>query len=166
MSSGLHKIIWIVVAVGIIFGGVAFVRSTQDSHNQRRATKAGYSRAEAMLGEDRFVFRVTETPEQKQLGLGATTKLGGQEGMLFPVEPHENPYGMWMKGMRFPIDIVWLDGAGVVIHIAEEVQPATYPEVFANPGGTVARTVLEVPSGTLRRTGVKLGDTIHVQKIR
>ena len=61
-----------------------------------------------------------------------------------------------MMGMKFPLDIVFLDAANRVV--------ATYEQLA--PGGRTrwhrgARTALELPAGTLAATGTLAGDVIE-----
>ena len=45
-------------------------------------------------------------------------------------------YGIWMKDMLFPIDIISLDDHFSIVHIEHNVSPATYPNVFYSPSST------------------------------
>jgi len=60
----------------------------------------------------------------------------------------ENPgiHGIWMKDMKFPIDIIWLDKDMSVISKELNVSPDTYPQVFYP--SREAYYVLEVKAGT------------------
>jgi uncharacterized membrane protein (UPF0127 family) len=58
--------------------------------------------------------------------------------------------------MRFAIDAVFLDQAGRVVRAAERLRPWT-PVAWARGG----RDVLELPAGTIARTGTQAGAVIH-----
>jgi uncharacterized protein len=45
--------------------------------------------------------------------------------MLFVFE-NEAEHIFWMKDMRFPIDIIWLDSNKTIIHIEHNVQPCSF----------------------------------------
>ena len=62
-------------------------------------------------------------------------------------------------GMRFPIDVLFLDRDGRVVRTAETMPPYRL-RVAARP----ARDVLEVPAGTLAATGTKVGDQILINR--
>ena len=64
-----------------------------------------------------------------------------------------------MKDMRFPIDIIFADNAGVITMIYHSVLPETYPEVFYPK--QLARYVLEVPGGYARKQGIVEGAKIQ-----
>lgn len=77
-------------------------------------------------------------------GLSNREYLSYNEAMLF-VFPDAGMHGIWMKEMRFPIDIIWLDEQQMVITIESNVSPDSYPTVF-NPV-TPAKYVVEVNAG-------------------
>jgi hypothetical protein len=60
--------------------------------------------------------------------------------------------------MRFPIDVVYLDPAGTVVHL----EPALRPWRIA-PVRLQAASVLELPQNTVTSTGTALGDRIEIR---
>jgi uncharacterized membrane protein (UPF0127 family) len=68
---------------------------------------------------------------------------------------------MWMKNCRVALDLVWLDAAHRVVHVAERQPPC--PEQGPCPVVEPMRAalfVLEFAAGTTRREGLKVGDTV------
>lgn len=62
-----------------------------------------------------------------------------------------NAIHMW--GVRFPLDVVYLDAGGRVLKVLESLRP------WAAPGRVSdGRYVLEVPVGTIEATGTTVGD--------
>jgi uncharacterized membrane protein (UPF0127 family) len=59
--------------------------------------------------------------------------------------------------MRFPIDVVYLDGDKVVIHLEENLKPWRLASVRLH-----ATSVLELPDGTLSTTQTVVGDEIEI----
>lgn len=104
-----------------------------------------------------------EGPEQS-LGLGQRDGLMPGTGMLFQF-PEARGRSFWMFGMRFCLDIIWIDDDRV-IGAAESVCPSPAGTTtgalpsFASPGP--ADRVLEVPAGFMARYGVSAGDLIEV----
>jgi hypothetical protein len=69
---------------------------------------------------------------------------------------------MWMHMMfmRFPIDIVFLNRASVVIRLCHELRPWRFsPIVFG------ARVALELPAGTAASTFAAVGDTVELEPL-
>ena len=88
-------------------------------------------------------------------------------GLLGTVEDDfGNGAGLWIRpcrgvhtlAMRFPIDVVYLDCAGKVVHVEHNLQPWRF-----SPIRMQAASVLELPSHTVARTGTALGDSIEIQ---
>lgn len=111
---------------------------------------------------------VADTPEARALGLGGHAPLQDGEGMLF-VFSARGRYPFWMKGMTFPLDMLWLDaspsgdGSMVVVHLAADVPPDplgtpdSARSTFGPPPGVEASYVLEVPAGWAANWGVEAG---------
>ena len=76
-----------------------------------------------------------------------------------------NGRGLWIVpcrgvhtwAMRFPIDAVYLDRAGVVIHIERDLQPWRFAPVRMQ-----AASVLELPGNTVAETCTAVGDRIEI----
>ncbi|MEK7512859.1 MAG: DUF192 domain-containing protein [Patescibacteria group bacterium] len=67
-------------------------------------------------------------------------------------------WGIHTVGMRFPIDVVIFDEEGTVRAARECLKP--FRAFFWNPRW---RNVLELPAGTIARTGTRLGDRLSVE---
>lgn len=65
--------------------------------------------------------------------------------------------GVHTFAMRFPIDVVYLDGDNVVVHLEENLKPWRLAPLRMR-----AASVLELPRHTLHATGTALGDEIEI----
>ncbi len=86
-------------------------------------------------------------------GLMGRRTLGGDEGLL--IEPCSSIHTMFM---RFAIDVIFLDKERRVVKVA------TVPP-FRAALGRGAHAVLEVPAGTARRKGLKVGDLLSLTSL-
>lgn len=91
-----------------------------------------------------------ETSELIQ-GLSGRQELAKNNGLLF-IFSSSDYWGIWMKDMKFPIDIVWIDNNGRVVDLKENVSPDSYPEVFKPI--EKAKYVLEFNSGLVKELGI------------
>jgi uncharacterized protein len=66
-------------------------------------------------------------------------------------------HGVHTFAMRFPIDVVYLDGDKVVIHLEENLKPWRLAPVRLR-----AASVLELPDRTLSSTRTAIGDRIEI----
>ena len=112
------------------------------------------------IGSTSFAVEVADTPELRQKGLSGHEPLAERTGMLFVFDT-EDRWGIWMKDMRFSIDIVWADAQGTVVGVVHNATPESYPKVFEPP--EPARYVLELPAGAAAAHGVVEGAQIVVQ---
>jgi uncharacterized membrane protein (UPF0127 family) len=103
-----------------------------------------------------YHMTVLREPDELTRGLSGTESLGQDQAMLF-VFPQVSKWAIWMKDMNYPIDIVWLDSDGQVVYLVKDAQPSSYPKTQFTPDKP-ARYVIELPSGTIERTGIVIGD--------
>lgn len=90
-------------------------------------------------------------------GLSGRTSLGPTEGMLFVFA--ENDYhGIWMKDMKFPIDIMWIDEKGTIIDAVESALPESFPRVFEPK--IPARYVIETNANFMDSFNINVGDKV------
>lgn len=61
-------------------------------------------------------------------------------------------------GMAFTIDAIFLDREGRVVHLSRELKPQRL-----SPYVLRARSVLELPAGTIARTGTEVGDLVRFE---
>ena len=66
--------------------------------------------------------------------------------------------GIHTRGMAFSIDALFLDSSGTVLSVEENLQPGRFAPIRWK-----ARTVLELPAGTLRDSRTAVGDRIEFQ---
>jgi uncharacterized membrane protein (UPF0127 family) len=110
------------------------------------------------VGDSPVVVEVATRPADLRRGLSGRDGLARGRGMLF-VHDHEGTHGYWMKGMQFPLDIIWIGQDGRVVDIAATVSPDSYPRMF-QPRDP-ARYVLEVNAGWAARHAVRREDRVR-----
>lgn len=103
---------------------------------------------------------VAHTQQKREQGLSGRPSLAQGRGMLF-VFDRQDAWGIWMKGMQFPLDIIWTNATGTIITIAHNVSPDTYPTIFY-PAQATALYVLEVPAGFAKKQGIVEGTKIQL----
>jgi uncharacterized membrane protein (UPF0127 family) len=106
--------------------------------------------------------RVVETPADREKGLSGVKRLPHDEGLLFDFKS-DAQWGIWMKDMYIPIDIIWLDKDRKVVHIVRDAQPELSTKKTFRPTED-ARYIIEVNSGKASRYMIKTGDVIQFDK--
>ena len=101
---------------------------------------------------------------RKAVGLMFRKELRKGRGLLMNFGRDSRP-GIWMLGMRFPIDLVFIDRRKRVVDLREGIKPMSL-----NPGTWCVhyprksvRYVLELNKGMLKRTGTGIGDVLEFQ---
>lgn len=94
-------------------------------------------------------------------GLSGRVSVPENRPMLF-VFPQDGYWGIWMKDMRVPLDIFWLDDERRVVWVAADVATSTYPRVFKPP--LPARYVLETAAGFAARHHVATGTPLELAR--
>lgn len=116
----------------------------------------GAPRTSLQVGDRMYRARVVTSARELQHGLSGTRSLQADDAMLF-VFSRDDTWGIWMKDMFIPIDIVWLDKDKRIVHVVEHIAPDTYPKVFSPPVN--ARYVVELAAGGVSRGAIKTGMT-------
>jgi uncharacterized protein len=65
-----------------------------------------------------------------------------------------------MLGMRFPLDVLYLDRAGTVLRALPELRPGQFGPVVWS-----AHTAVELPAGTIAATGTVPGDQVTLERV-
>ena len=102
---------------------------------------------------------MADSEAERQQGLSGWPSLAEDEGMLF-VFDQPGRYSFWMRGMKFPLDFVWIKSDEIV-------------EITANGGvkrmniqpQQSANRVLEVNSGFAARHNLKIGDKVSYESV-
>ncbi len=105
---------------------------------------------------------IADNDEERRQGLSGVTRIGDNEGKLF-IFDKAGYYGIWMKDMLFPIDIVWIDEEFKIVHIEQNVTPETYPSSYNSP--VPARFVLELNAFFIDTYKIQLGDRVSIPTI-
>jgi uncharacterized membrane protein (UPF0127 family) len=103
-----------------------------------------------------YQLTVAQTEADREQGLSDTPSLASDHAMLF-VFPNIGRPAIWMKDMNYSIDIVWLDNDKKVAYTVVGAQPSSYPNTIFQPD-IDSRYVIELPAGTIEKTGIHRGD--------
>lgn len=104
---------------------------------------------------------IADTEAEREQGLSGTPSLPMHTGKFFIFES-SGPEGFWMKDMRYPLDLVWIDSALHVVGVTARVDPSTYPTVFYAPSDV--QYVLEVNAGDAEVLGITDGLKFTLEK--
>lgn len=112
------------------------------------------------IGSTTVKASVADTLAERIQGLSGTPFLPDDVVKLFAFGA-SGSHSIWMKDMNYPLDIMWVDLEGSIVHIEENITPDTYPESFSSP--TPAWYVIEANAGFVSLNNISLGDEVVVQ---
>jgi len=102
--------------------------------------------------------------DERALGLMFRDSLPAGSGMLF-VFPENERWPFWMKNTFIPLDLVWLDGSGLVVDVRADVQPCRSDPCPSYTPVARARAVLEVNAGIAKAHGIKTGAKVRCEGV-
>lgn len=100
---------------------------------------------------------LADTSWTRMKGLLGTAADGFTAGKGLWIVPSQ---GVHTIGMSFPIDVVYLDKGHRVIHLSHSLPPFRIAALKLK-----ARSVIELPAGTLAQTQTSVGDVLEISAI-
>lgn len=145
----------VLIAIAVLFAGsFVFLRITQERT----------VRGEATLGGTTVSVEIAATIPTLRRGLSGRDSLPDGTGMVLQF-PRPERHAIWMKDVRFAIDVVWVR-EGKIVDIAPNVPPEPVDEAFPSiyEPRLEADTVIELPAGFAAEHGLKIGDPVEVRR--
>jgi uncharacterized membrane protein (UPF0127 family) len=136
-----------IAIAAVIIGIVGVLTIPADS----KLAEVKFPRGTIKIDSKILDVQIAETDAQKIRGLMFQNQLPDDQGMIF-VFTQEQVVPIWMLNMQFPLDIIWFDVNGNVIHIEKNVPPCksaleTVTCTVQNADNKKAKYVLEVTAG-------------------
>lgn len=163
-KNKIYVVTAIIICIGVVFG---WFFCTQIFTNHTPAVETSKDKINfktIQIGEATVRAELATTEAEQIQGLSGRAFLATSTGMFF-VFKYSSNWGIWMKDMNFPIDVLWISDNLKVSYIVENMLPSSYPNVYAPPisASDSARYVLEVPAGTVRNYGIVNGETVSLK---
>lgn len=98
-----------------------------------------------------------DTPAVREQGLSGRRHLGEHHGMLF-VFDDPSEHCIWMKGMQFNLDIMWMNEQKEVVSLQPQLSPSTYPNTYCPR--TSAKYVIELKAGSIAKYDIRIGQPL------
>ena len=103
-----------------------------------------------------FLVEMALTTDQQTTGLMFRTSVAEDGGMLFDWgEPRRSQ--MWMRNTVSSLDMLFIDSAGIVKHIAEHTVPYSLAVIDS---GVPVRATLELAAGVAEKLDIRVGDKV------
>jgi len=140
-------------AVASIVGVAAMGVSSGLAHAQSAAKLVIQTKA----GQMHMDVDVASSRAELSRGLMFRRSMPENYGMLFDYK-RPQVVTMWMKNTFIPLDMVFLDTDGIVVHLVERTVPLSTKTISSN---VPVRAVLEINAGISNRIGLRRGDRVY-----
>lgn len=110
------------------------------------------------FGKAAFNVDLAADDASRAQGLMHVPHMPQSSGMLF-VYNRPQPLAFWMRNTLIELDMIFVDGFGVIHHIHNRAQPGD--ETVISPGDKPLVGVLEINGGLAKRLGIKVGDVLR-----
>ncbi len=154
--------VFLMLASAVVFAGIFFVSQIRRDGARDQPQTTEIENSDAFVLHDALPhIEFADTEDARVQGLSGRSNLSEGSGLLFIFDTSDE-HGIWMKDMRFAIDIMWFDESGVIVGLKENASPDSYPEVFYPEKR--ARYVLETPAGFIRTHGLAMGKHVTIPR--
>lgn len=139
----------IIILIAISYFSISTLTSAR---NQKIADIKGH----------RISLEIADDEAEQRKGLSARDSLPKDKGMLFKFKKADT-HTFWMKDMRFPIDIIFINNDKIVT-IYENVQPENDKNANLSlyTSTKPADKVIEINAGLAKEFGLKTGETLRL----
>ena len=110
----------------------------------------------APSGPVELTVELADEPDEISTGLMGRADIGRHDGMLFLSGEPRIPQ-FWMKDTLIPLDMIFIDDAGIIVAIAPDREPGSLEHV--SPDRPVV-AVLELEAGKSAQMGLNEGDRV------
>ena len=117
-----------------------------------------------IVNGETFEVTVAKNDKERQIGLSGTEKIEEDQGMLF-VFDNPDYYSFWMKEMKFPIDIIYINGDEVTTIIENAKPPSANGNLTVYQPRNKSDKVLEVNAGLTKKYNIQEGSLIKVENL-
>lgn len=146
-----NKILIILIIIAL---GAAFYFSLAQN-------EANLKLAEVIINDQSITVEIADSAALKQIGLGGRDYLPENQGMLFVFEQQSRPV-FWMKGMEFPLDIIWIADNRVVDLTKDALVEIDQNNLTKYRPTKPVNYVLEVNAGFIDNNNIKIGDPVDI----
>src|SRR4030042_1330870 len=166
----MKKLFIFIALTALFIMGVAYlVKNIQNQKINFNSNQVNQNLKEIKVGNTKIFVEIARSQEESQKGLSGKDSLDENTGMLFVFDATNVKRNFWMKGMKFPLDFIWIKD-GKVVQIDKNT-PA--PDEGTEDSKLIIYTsqmpidyVLEVNAGFSDKNNIKTGDNVDLSKVQ
>jgi uncharacterized membrane protein (UPF0127 family) len=153
-----------IAVAAVIIGIVGVLSIPSDS----KLESVEFPRGTIKVDDTVLEVQIADTEPRRVRGLMFQDQLPYDQGMIF-VFNEPGVYSLWMLNMQFPLDMIWFDSDGDIVHIEENIPPCKTPTEIMGcqsivPSGE-AKYILEVTSGFIEEFNITKDSKLDIISI-
>jgi uncharacterized membrane protein (UPF0127 family) len=160
----------IAIVVLFFYPGIMIMPAGQENQSQQTIIQqevtsedGSYAQVNITVNDQVLIANISANPEQRTAGLSSKDALAQNEAMLF-VFDNEAAHRFWMKDMKFPIDIIWINSDKIVVDIEHTLQPCNLGVLCSTyEPDDDSLYVLETVSGFAQKYGIVEGTPVDFE---
>jgi len=125
------------------------------------SNKSELEHGKAIINNQTVWLEIARTSAEQIKGLSGRESMAEDEGMLFIFEPKTRP-SFWMKGMQFPLDIIWLVD-NKIVDLNKNLAVPTGDNLATYEPKNDINYAIEVNAGFADKNNLKIGDKIDLE---
>ncbi len=122
-----------------------------------------YRTTKVKIRDKTLIARIADNMVKRGRGLSDTPALAENECMLF-IFPYMGKHTLWMRGMRFSIDVIWLDEKKQVVDTRANLRPSAFFDFSTHSPRLLAKYVIELPAGFITRNRVNVATKVSFKE--
>lgn len=156
----MSKSVWILIFIGIFFGIIFWSLASQQIESEvPYYLKMAILRTTVVdIHGVKIQSEVAKSDKDKIKGLSGRESLPENKGMLF-VFSQPGVYTITMKGMKFPLDIIWIKD-NTVVNLTSGATVPTADNIPEYQPITEVNYILEVNKGFIGSNNIRIGDEV------
>ncbi len=163
MTTRAQALIPITIAA-VIIGVIGMLTLPSDS----KLESVEFPRGTILIDDVALEVQIADSEPRRVRGLMFQEQLPYDEGMIF-VFTEPGLYSLWMLNMQFPLDMIWFDQDGHVVHIEKNIPPCkTVVEITTCQSiipDNAASYVLEVTAGFIDQNNITVDSKLTIISI-
>jgi hypothetical protein len=163
MTTRAQALIPISIAA-VIIGAVGLMTLPSES----KLESVEFPRGTILVDDIPLEVQIADTESRRIRGLMFQDQLPYDQGMIF-VFKEPGPHSLWMLNMQFPLDMIWFDQDGKVVHIEKDIPPCKTALEITTCQSIIpsedAIYVLEVTSGFVEKNNISKDSVLTIISI-
>ncbi len=163
MTTRAQALIPITIAA-VIIGVIGMLTLPSDS----KLESVEFPRGTILVDDVALEVQIADSEPRRVRGLMFQDQLPYDQGMIF-VFDEPGLYSLWMLNMQFPLDMIWFDHDGNIVHIEKNIPPCKTALEITTCQSVVpdneASYVLEVTSGFIDQNNITKNSKLTIISI-